>query len=100
MIYFLIFISAIFVNNIVLSQFLGICPFLGVSKKIEYRTIRGAKWAKYAVGGVLAPMEFFMPMSTMIDTGQDNQMILHGGNFIKNFMGIFVLIALVGKQTG
>jgi len=33
--YFLIFISAIFVNNIVLSQFLGICPFLGVSKKIN-----------------------------------------------------------------
>lgn len=33
--YILIFISAIFVNNIVLSQFLGICPFLGVSKKIE-----------------------------------------------------------------
>ena len=28
-------IAAIFVNNIVLSQFLGICPFLGVSKKIE-----------------------------------------------------------------
>ena len=33
--YFLIFISAIFVNNVVLSQFLGICPFLGVSKKIS-----------------------------------------------------------------
>ncbi len=33
--YLLIFISAIFVNNIVLSQFLGICPFLGVSKKID-----------------------------------------------------------------
>ena len=33
--YILIFISAIFVNNIVLSQFLGICPFLGVSKKVE-----------------------------------------------------------------
>ena len=28
-------IAAIFVNNIVLSQFLGICPFLGVSKKID-----------------------------------------------------------------
>ena len=28
--YILIFISAIFVNNIVLSQFLGICPFMGV----------------------------------------------------------------------
>jgi len=33
--YIIIFISAIFVNNIVLSQFLGICPFLGVSKKVE-----------------------------------------------------------------
>lgn len=33
--YLLIFITAIFVNNIVLSQFLGICPFLGVSKKIS-----------------------------------------------------------------
>ncbi len=33
--YVLIFISAIFVNNIILAQFLGICPFLGVSKKIS-----------------------------------------------------------------
>ena len=33
--YILIFISAIFVNNIVLSQFLGICPFLGVSRKVD-----------------------------------------------------------------
>lgn len=31
--YIMIFVAAIFVNNIVLSQFLGICPFLGVSKK-------------------------------------------------------------------
>ena len=33
--YILIFIAAIFVNNVVLSQFLGICPFLGVSKKVD-----------------------------------------------------------------
>lgn len=33
--YLLIFITAIFVNNVVLAQFLGICPFLGVSKKIS-----------------------------------------------------------------
>ena len=38
----MIFISAIFVNNIVLSQFLGICPFLGVSKKIETALGMGA----------------------------------------------------------
>lgn len=31
----MIFITAVFVNNIILSQFLGICPFLGVSKKIS-----------------------------------------------------------------
>ena len=35
MAYILIFITAIFVNNIVLSQFLGICPYLGVSKKVD-----------------------------------------------------------------
>ena len=33
--YFIIVFGAIFVNNIVLSQFLGICPFLGVSKKVS-----------------------------------------------------------------
>lgn len=32
---FTIFISALFINNFVLSRFLGICSFLGVSKKIE-----------------------------------------------------------------
>lgn len=31
----LLAISAAFVNNVVLSQFMGICPFLGVSKKIS-----------------------------------------------------------------
>src|SRR3712207_3794723 len=40
--YILIFITAIFVNNIVLSQFLGICPFLGVSKKVETASGMGA----------------------------------------------------------
>jgi electron transport complex protein RnfA len=40
--YLLIFISAIFVNNIILSQFLGICPFLGVSKQIDTAMGMGA----------------------------------------------------------
>ncbi len=38
----LIFISAIFVNNVVFSQFLGICPFLGVSKKLDTAMGMGA----------------------------------------------------------
>ena len=33
--YFVLFISLIFVNNILLAQFLGNCPFLGTSKKME-----------------------------------------------------------------
>ena len=38
----MIFIVAVFVNNVVLSQFLGICPFLGVSKKVETSIGMGA----------------------------------------------------------
>lgn len=33
--YIIIIISAVFINNIVLAQFLGICPFLGVSNKVN-----------------------------------------------------------------
>lgn len=40
--YFEIIISAIFVNNIVLAQFLGICPFLGVSNKVDTSLGMGA----------------------------------------------------------
>ncbi len=40
--YFAIIIGAIFVNNVVLSQFLGICPFLGVSSKVETSLGMGA----------------------------------------------------------
>lgn len=42
MAYILIFLTAIFVNNVVLSQFLGICPFLGVSKKVDSALGMGA----------------------------------------------------------
>lgn len=62
--------------------------------KRNHQTAGGARWAKYATGTVLAPMEFFMPLSTMVDTGQENQMILQGGNYVRNFFGIFVLLAL------
>ena len=33
--YILIIIAAVFVSNIVLNQFLGICPFIGVSSKVD-----------------------------------------------------------------
>ena len=40
--YILIIISAIFVNNVVFAQFLGICPFLGVSNKVSTSMGMGA----------------------------------------------------------
>ena len=40
--YISIIVTAIFINNIVLSQFLGICPFLGVSKKTSSALGMGA----------------------------------------------------------
>lgn len=63
------------------------------SKRME-QTMRGNQWAKYATGTVMAPMVFVLPFSTMVDTGQENQMVMNGGNYIRNFMGVFVLIAL------
>lgn len=40
--YFYVFISAIIVNNFVLSKFLGLCPFVGVSKKLDSAIGMGA----------------------------------------------------------
>jgi len=40
--YILLIIGAVFVNNIVLTQFLGICPFLGVSNKVNTAIGMGA----------------------------------------------------------
>ena len=52
--YLLIFISAIFVNNVVLSQFLGVCPFLGVSKKVGTAV------------GMTAAVTFVMAIATLV----------------------------------
>lgn len=54
----------------------------------------GAAWANYATGAVMAPMVVVLPFSTMVDTDQGNQMVMHGGNFVRNFMGFFVILAL------
>ena len=52
--YLLIFIAAIFVNNIVLSQFLGICPLLGVSQKVNTSL------------GMSAAVAFVMALATLV----------------------------------
>ncbi len=52
--YILIIISAIFVNNFVLSKFLGICPFIGVSRKVE------------TAAGMAAAVVFVMTVATIV----------------------------------
>jgi electron transport complex protein RnfA len=52
--YILIIISAVFINNIVLAQFLGVCPFLGVSNKVNTAV------------GMTGAVVFVMVLATMV----------------------------------
>jgi electron transport complex protein RnfA len=52
--YILIIIAAVFVNNIVLNQFLGICPFIGVSSKVDTAL------------GMAGAVTFVMVLSTVV----------------------------------
>ena len=63
--------------------------------KRTFQTLRGNQWARYATAPVMAPIMFVIPFSTMVDTDQENQMLMHGGNYVRNFMGVFVIITLV-----
>lgn len=66
------------------------------SKRME-RVSRGNQWAKYVTGSVMAPMMFVLPFPTMVDVDEQyNQQILSGGNYVRNFFGGFVLLALYG----
>ena len=80
----MIFISAIFVNNIVLSQFLGICPFLGVSKKID---------TAIGMGGALA---FVLTLATII-TWLVQKYVLDalGIGYLQTLAFILIIAALV-----
>ncbi len=82
--YILIFITAIFVNNIVLSQFLGICPFLGVSKKVETATGMGAAVAFVLV---IATIVTFLVQKFVLDA--------FGLEYLQTIAFILIIAALV-----
>ena len=53
-------------------------------------------FAKYAGAAVFAPMIFTIPFPTMVETyGQENQKMIHGGNFVKNILSFFTISAFV-----
>lgn len=82
--YIIIIVSAIFVNNIVLSQFLGICPFLGVSNKLSTAT------------GMSGAVCFVITLATLV-TYLLNQYLLvpFGLEFLQTISFILVIAALV-----
>ncbi len=82
--YILIFITAIFVNNIVLSQFLGICPFLGVSKKVETATGMGAAVAFVLV---IATIVTYLVQKLVLDA--------FGLEYLQTIAFILIIAALV-----
>lgn len=82
--FLLIFVSAIFVNNIVLSQFLGICPFLGVSKKVETAL------------GMSAAVAFVMTLATIVTyVLQKFVLDAFGLAYLQTIAFILVIAALV-----
>lgn len=82
--YFIIFVSAVLVNNIVFAQFLGICPFLGVSKKLSTAI------------GMGAAVTFVLTIATLVTFGI-NYFILEPYNlgFMQTISYILVIAALV-----
>ena len=82
--YILIFITAIFVNNVVLSQFLGICPFLGVSKKVETATGMGAAVAFVLV---IATIVTYLVQKFVLD--------VFGLEYLQTIAFILIIAALV-----
>ena len=82
--YILIFISAIFVNNIVLSQFLGICPYLGVSKKVDTAL------------GMSAAVAFVLTLATIV-TWLVQKLVLDafGLQYLQTIAFILVIASLV-----
>jgi electron transport complex protein RnfA len=82
--YFIIIISAVFVNNVVLAQFLGICPFLGVSKKVS------------TAAGMSAAVTFVMALATLVTyLLQKYVLVAFGIEFMQTVAFILVIAALV-----
>ena len=82
--YILIFITAVFVNNIVLAQFLGICPFLGVSKKVD------------TAAGMGAAVTFVLTIATIVTyLVQKYVLDAFGLGYLQTISFILIIAALV-----
>ena len=65
-----------------------------LNKRLE-QTARGNQWAHYATGTVMAPLVVALPFATMVDVDdQVAQQTKSGGNYIRNFMAFFAILAI------
>ena len=80
----LIAIGSALVNNVVLSQFLGICPFLGVSKRVETSAGMGA--------AVIFVITIASAVASLID---DHILVRFGMEYLQTIVFILVIAALV-----
>ncbi|OEU77109.1 MAG: electron transport complex subunit RsxA [Desulfuromonadales bacterium C00003093] len=90
----LILISAVFVNNFVLARFLGICPFLGVSKKVE--TALGMGMAVIFVMTVASVVTWFIQYLVLIPFGIE---YLQTIAFILVIASLVQLVEMVIQKT-
>ncbi len=66
-----------------------------LSNKRMEQTLRGNRWAQYATGAVMTPMIFVLPFATMVDVDQQyGQQAKSGGNYVRNYMGFFAIMAV------
>ena len=67
------------------------------SNSMAWRAERkgGNEFAKYAGAAVFAPMIFTIPFPTLVETpNQENQRMIHGGNYVKNITSALTIFAL------
>lgn len=90
----LIIISAIFINNFVLSRFLGICPFLGVSKKVE--TAVGMSLAVTFVMALASVISWMVQYLILVPLGIEYMQTIA---FILVIAGLVQFVEMVIKKT-
>lgn len=90
----LILVSAIFINNFVLSRFLGICPFLGVSKKVE--TAIGMSLAVTFVMGLASVISWMVQYFILVPLGIEYMQTIA---FILVIAGLVQFVEMVIKKT-
>ena len=81
--YILLLLSIVLVNNVITSQFLGICPFLGVSKKVD------------TAAGMGAAVTFVLALASLITYFIQMILVKTGTEYLQTIAFILVIASIV-----